>query len=154
MGRLEARALPIALAFTLCVVTPASAVASTIHVTPGSTDERTANQSCSLREAVEAANADNHGPGGDCQKGTGADKIVVPAGHFTFLIPGAGEGAAQTGDLDLTGTLTIVGAGASATTIDANHLDRVFDSLSLSKVTLHRLKITGGKAPDGLPGVD
>src|ERR1700757_1679811 len=85
--------------------------------------------SCSLREAVIAANA-NPGP----------DTIVIPAMTITLAIGGRGEDAAATGDLDLTDDVTISGAGAGSTIIDGGGLDRVFDvragTASISGVTI------------------
>jgi len=74
----------------------------------------------------------------------GADTITVPAGTYTLTIPGAGEDASAQGDLDVTEALTINGAGASSTTIDANSLDRVFEILNNATVTLDGLTMTGG----------
>ena len=52
---------------------------------------------CSLREAIIASN------------GTpGADTIHLPSGVYTLSIPGAGEDAAATGDLDIASEVTIV----------------------------------------------
>jgi hypothetical protein len=53
-------------------------------------DDGTPND-CSLRGAVIASNG-----GGDA-----ADDIILPAGIYTLSIPGPGEDAAATGDLDL-----------------------------------------------------
>lgn len=64
------------------------------------TDDGGCDDDCSLREAVIAANAD---PGLTC--------IVVPAGVYTLSIAGVGEDAAETGDLDVTDDLIILGAG-------------------------------------------
>src|SRR2546422_794439 len=62
----------------------------------------------SFREAVLAANASPK-----------ADTINLPAGTYTLALAGAGEDHAATGDLDIKGDLTISGAGAEQTTIDA-----------------------------------
>src|SRR5438270_7456864 len=56
----------------------------------------------SLRQAILDANASH-----------GADTIVVPAAvNYTLKQVGINEDAALTGDLDITGHLTIQGAGA------------------------------------------
>jgi len=96
---------------------------------------------CSLREAVLAANAR---PGGDT--------IVFPAGHFRLGIAGPGEDAAATGDLDLTKSVTITGAGARATVIDGMGLDRVFDIKGGTTVLISDVKITGGASRDSDSG--
>ena len=52
--------------------------------------------------------------------------ITLPAGTYTLTIPGALEFGSAAGSLDVNGgNLTIAGAGADATIIDANHLDPV-----------------------------
>ena len=56
----------------------------------------------------------------------GADVIVVPAGVYKITVR-PGEDANATGDFDITGSLTIQGAGAGLTIIDAQQFDRVFD---------------------------
>src|SRR5215207_841509 len=83
---------------------------------------------CTLRAAVQEANALE-----------GADTITIPAGEYKLTMEGAGEDDALSGDLDITGQVTITGAGAGATVIDANGLDRafhVFASLDLSDLTI------------------
>jgi predicted outer membrane repeat protein len=70
----------------------------------------------SLREAVTQANTQ-----------TGADTIVLPAGVYKLTRTGAKENANDTGDLDITESVLIKGAGASVTAIDGQHADRVFD---------------------------
>lgn len=87
----------------------------------------------SLREAIIAANAN-----------AGTDTIILPAGTYTSTRAGASEDAALTGDLDITGSVDIVGAGAAVTTINGNSLDRVFEILSTTVVTMDGLTITGG----------
>ena len=98
---------------------------------------------CSLREAVIAANA-----------GSGGDTIVLPAGHFRLGIAGIGEQAAATGDLDLTKSVTITGAGARATVIDAMRIDRVFEILGGATVLISDVKITGGVTEDNGAGIE
>ena len=99
-----------------------------------------ATPSCSLRAAVAAANAS-----------TGAT-ITVPAG--TYLLNG-GYGS-NTGDLDLTKPMTIVGAGkpsgAAATSIVGSG-DRVFDLASTaSTVTIRGVRISGGAVGKDIGG--
>jgi hypothetical protein len=95
---------------------------------------------CSLRGAILAANANS-----------GADIINLPANlpteTYKLSLTGADD-AAATGDLDITDSLTIIGAGAGVTTIDGNNLDRVFESRPTDDVTLtiniSGVTITGG----------
>src|SRR5205085_4295628 len=60
---------------------------------------------------------------------------------------GAGENANATGDLDLTSDIAIIGAGARTTTVDAGHIDRVFDVPGPASVTVVLVGITiqGGR---------
>jgi CSLREA domain-containing protein len=93
-----------------------------IEVTTES-DDLTDNGNCTLREAIKAANTDTAVD--ECPAGSGADTISVPAGTYTLSIPGTGEDANATGDLDITDDLTIVGTGNP--TIDANDIDRILE---------------------------
>jgi hypothetical protein len=76
----------------------------------------------SLREAIIAAN-----------NTAGADTITLPAGTYTLTITnaaGGNEDACARGDLDVTDSLTITGAGAATTIIQAgttaaNGIDKV-----------------------------
>lgn len=71
--------------------------------------------------------------------GAGDDIISVPPGTYLLSLTGAGEDAAQTGDLDLLANVTINGAGQGQTIIDGNGADRVFNVWN--NVTVH---ISGG----------
>lgn len=80
-------------------------------------------QMSSLRGAIIAANA-----------AAGADTITLPAGAYTLTLANAGslnEDGCLTGDLDVKDSLTINGAGAAATIVQAGStaaggLDKVF----------------------------
>ena len=116
---------------------PALAATFTVNSTTDAVDSNigngvcaTAGGVCSLRAAIQEANAL-----------AGSHTINVPAGAYLFTRVGSGEDSAATGDLDILKATTIVGAGARATIIDANALDRCFDvsfgfSLILSGVTV------------------
>ena len=86
----------------------------------------------SLRDAIRQANA-NPGP----------DTITVPVGTYTLSIAGRDEDANLTGDLDITGPTTIIGAGAGLTIIDAAGIDRVFDIIG-GPTELQGMTITNG----------
>ncbi|MCU0464708.1 MAG: hypothetical protein MUF38_09075 [Anaerolineae bacterium] len=78
---------------------------------------------CGLRTAIQEANAL-----------PGLDTIILPPGVITLATAGADENAALTGDLDITDSLIIQGAGASRTFINGNGAatgDRVFHVLNL-----------------------
>jgi CSLREA domain-containing protein len=94
---------------------------------------------CTLRAAIQEANAR---PGGDI--------IELPAGTYTLSIAGAVENLAATGDLDITDSLTINGAGASSTIIQAHAtqgsgIDRVFHILGAGNVSISGVAIKNGK---------
>ena len=79
----------------------------------------------------------------------GADTIVLPAGTYRITLAGAGEALNLTGDFNVSGDLSIVGANAGTTFIDANGLDRAFrvhsGTLNLSQVTVENgSSATGG----------
>ncbi len=94
-----------------------------------------------LREAVREANGL-----------PGENAIVVPAGQYQLTLAGARENSAATGDLDVTGTLTIIGSADGRTVINAANLDRVFDVRPGASLTLQNVTITGGLAPSGEHG--
>ncbi|MCI0683115.1 MAG: right-handed parallel beta-helix repeat-containing protein, partial [Gemmataceae bacterium] len=92
----------------------------------------------SLREAVIAAN-----------NTAGDDTILLDPGTYELTIAGANENAAATGDLDVLGSggkLTIQGAGADQTTIDANSIDRIFELRPGANLTVEGVTLTGGDA--------
>ena len=130
------------------------ASAATIAVSVGD-DVVAADGQCSLREAITAANTDSapFAGAGECAPGSGADTVVLPAGSFKLTLAGAGDDSNFIGDLDVLGTeLTITGAGAALTTIDANALDRAIDVRTGRNATIRDLTVTGGRAPDGANG--
>ena len=86
-----------------------------------------------LRAAVMEANAT-----------AGANVILLGVGTYTLRLPGHGEDAAATGDLDVTQNLTIVGAGVGETIIDGGEIDRVFHVFSGITLTLDGVTVTGG----------
>ena len=91
----------------------------------------------SLRSAIMAADA----------KG-GSNTISLKSGTYTLTIAGANEDASATGDLDITGNLTIKGAGSSRTIIDGNSLDRVIEVLH-GKVNISGVALENGVANEG-----
>jgi CSLREA domain-containing protein len=121
--------------------TPAAAVTVSLVVTRA--DDPVPNGcavgDCSLREAIIAANGSS-----------GADSITLDPVSYVLSLAGAGEGAAATGDLDITSPVTLTGGGAGLTTIDGSDLDRVFDVATGSSLTLVDLTVTNGTS-DG-PG--
>jgi len=96
-----------------------------------------ANGLCTLRAAIQEANAD---PGGDV--------ITLPSGTYTLTITGANEEQAATGDLDVTDTVNIVGASQQQTIIRAasGFGDRVFHLMNGATVRISGLSIENGHA--------
>ena len=96
----------------------------------------TARGSCTLRAAVQEANAL-----------AGADEIRLGSGRHELTIAGTGENKAAKGDLDVTDQLTIAGTNAYLSVIDANGIDRVIDFApggTPRPLTLRDLTLTGG----------
>jgi hypothetical protein len=98
---------------------------------PGDGVCATALQTCTLRAAVQEANAL-----------AGQDTIVLaPHEHYALSIPGAQEDHAATGDLDIRRDVALLGNHAI---IDGGNLDRVFHVLDGASVTLTEVGVTGG----------
>jgi CSLREA domain-containing protein len=95
------------------------------------------NGLCTLRAAIQQANFS-----------TGADTINLPAGVFLLTRPGLDDGAVL-GDLDITDSVTIHGAGSGVTIVDGNGAvtgDRVFQILSsATNTTISGLTMRNGK---------
>lgn len=124
---------------------------SVIEVNKFLDDEYGGGPFCTLREAVRAANSGSLF--GACD-GTGATVIYLEAGTYELTRIGSKEDNNATGDLDITGTLTISGAGAGSTIIDASGLitDRVLDIHSGAVVKISGVTIINGQTPDGDAG--
>ena len=122
-------AVPPAQADTTFVVDRADDDASATACTAAAAND------CSLRGAIMAANA-----------ASGADAVEVPAGNYTLTINGPREQASATGDLDITQSLTIEGAGAGSTTVagGAGFDDRIFHNQPQASTSISGLTITGG----------
>jgi len=126
---------------------PTFAVNTTEDSSDGSCDAYAAGATdCTLREAISAAN-----------NLAGADTITVPAGIYTLALAGTGEDLNATGDLDITDSLTINGAGAATTIIRAgatptSGIDRVLDILAVIPVDISGVTIANGKCPSPCNG--
>ncbi len=134
------------LALLLCAH-PVQAATITVNTT---TDENNSDGDCSLREAIRSANT--NAASDACVIGdlAGTDIITVPAGTYTLSLAGGCENGAATGDLDIVDDVTINGAGAGSTIIDANDIDRVFDlnlqTAGAFTATISNLTIRDGTA--------
>src|SRR6266566_3709398 len=121
------------LASLLLAVAPAAGATFTVNDTADAVDAMlgdgtcaTAGNTCTLRAAIQEANAL-----------PGPDTIMVPAGTYLLTIEGRDEDLAVTGDLDITDDVTITGAGADRTILDGNGIDRIFDiELPTSRVAI------------------
>ncbi len=105
---------------------------------------QTASGACTLRAAIQEAN----------YSGGTSDTISLPAGTYQISIPGTGENAAATGDLDISTTMIIGSAGDGTVIIDGNQLDRVFHVTASGSATFQNLTIRNGRAPANEPNFD
>jgi len=117
---------------TLVFANPAAhfvvdSTADAVDSRPGDAVCRTIAGQCTLRAAVQETNAL-----------AGPNSIDVPAGTYSLAIPPRNENRADSGDLDIIGSLTITGSGAGSTVVDAgtppagappdvHGLDRLFE---------------------------
>lgn len=113
----------------------ASARAATITVTTNS-DEVGNNGACSLREAVKAASTKLAVD--TCVVGTGDDVIVLAAGTYDL-----------TSALTVDSAVTIQGASASTTILDARERSGVIRVPAGGNLTLRNLTVTNGVADEG-----
>ena len=99
------------------------------------------NHDCSLREAVAASNV---------KPGTGV--IVLGPGVYGLTLQGAHEEQSATGDLDVTGDLVILGAGARRTVLEAQNVDRVLEVKQIGSLDLRDATVTHGSPPEPSAG--
>ena len=97
----------------------------------------TFNSTCTLRAAIMKAN----------RYAGGGVTINIPAGAYTLTIPPAGPNDDLSGDLNITQSVTIAGAGALYTFIDGNAVDRVFRIQAGPTVAMSALTIRNGRVP-------
>jgi CSLREA domain-containing protein len=139
--------------FALALSAPASAgtisVTTTFDIVDGAAP-------CSLREAVNTANADANSGGCTDANPAAADTIKLAGGDYKLQLSGS-EDANASGDLDVTESLTIAGAGADATGIDGNGaitfgrvLEVTSGTLTISGLTVHDGLETGGRGQAAL----
>jgi CSLREA domain-containing protein len=138
----------------LATAAPAQAAAFTVNsaadavdANPGNGACATSGGVCTLRAAIQEANALS-----------GSDEITVPAGTYTLSIgnnPGEeDEQSSARGDLDITSAVTINGAGADSTTVNGGDLDRIFDAVDFTgaAATISGLTITNGNVQTSTDG--
>ena len=121
----------------LLAVFPVDSIADQVDQNPGDgVCEVSPGGACTLRAAVMEANA-----WGTSEQ---PDQILLPAGNYVFTLPGNGNLA---GDLDITQSVILTGAGAASTVIDGNGFDRVFD-IQNGNVEIRGVTIQGGLVDD------
>jgi CSLREA domain-containing protein len=136
------------LAFAALLPLPAGAVPPPLVVNskadapdanPGDGICATAQATCTLRAAIMEA---NHSPG---------ITVQVPASTIPYTLtiaPSGNPGTESDGDLDITGSMSIVGGGAEATIVDGGALDGLFD---IDLTTGEEVTISGLTVRNGLP---
>ena len=135
MHRMGRRPLAAVVTVALFLATAGEAAADTFTVTKtADTNGVCLPGDCSLREAINAANALD-----------GDDRVVVPGGTFT-LAGAANDDTGASGDLDVTDAsdwVVVVGAGG-ATTVDGDDNDRAFHVLSGAGLELRGVRVVDG----------
>ncbi len=144
------RTTPLLLALAVLLLGTPSSQAATfvvdsivdeVDTDPGNGACRAASGACTLRAAVQESNAL-----------AGGDTAILPSGIYTLSIPGTGEDAAATGDLDITDTLTILGESRESTIVDGNQLDDVFTvEAATTMIDLTIQNAAGAGIADGEP---
>ncbi|MEA2422358.1 MAG: large repetitive protein, partial [Thermoleophilaceae bacterium] len=114
-----------------------------VDVIPGNGTCDTGTGACTLRAAIQEANAL-----------PGADEIDLGARTHNLTIAGASENSSATGDLDIASDITIVGDCARTSIIDATGLgDRILEVLS-GTVDLQNVRLTNGNTSNSGAGID
>lgn len=118
---------------TFTVNSPADVIASA-PLDNGVCETLPGNHVCTLRAAIMKA---NHYPGGGV-------RINLPAETYDLGILPASPDGETSGDLNITGSLTLAGAGAAQTIIDAHQIDRIFYIAPGVSVTISNVTIQNG----------
>ncbi len=143
-ARILVAGLVVSCAASMTIAAGASANTYRVNRVNDQTPGACTTSNCTLREAVIAANAH-----------AGADVILLKRGkRYRLSVPGTGEDAAATGDLDITDSLTIKRAKPQTrkqrrqrATVDAKQIDGVFEGIGEISITFNGLVVRGGKAP-------
>lgn len=115
------------------------ALHTTITVNTFIDDSAPNNGTCSLREAVQAASSDTIVDA--CPAGSASDLIQLAAGVYRLNV--SSQVSFEFGDLELNGTIQIVGVDSASTVIDANRAYRALNIID-GNVTLRNLHIRHG----------
>lgn len=124
----------------------ASAAAGTEIEVTTTADTLSADELCSLREAIQAVNS---GASVDACVFNGSTVIHLPVGEYILAIAGASEDANASGDLDLLTGMTLRGTGAAQTVINGSQLDRVLQVHPGVMVVVDGVTIRTGLAAKG-----
>ncbi|MGE3181043.1 MAG: right-handed parallel beta-helix repeat-containing protein [Phycisphaerae bacterium] len=113
--------------------------ADTVDADPGDGFCADSDGNCSLRAAIQEANA------------AGGTELIGLQDNETYVLTreGAGEDAGVTGDLDITSTITLLGRNSI---INADNLDRVFDVRADGELTISDINLRNGRVTDGNGG--
>ncbi len=122
-----------------------------VDARPGDGVCATSTGTCTLRAAVQEANAQS--PINTVAQAR-VKSIMLPKGHYKFTLEpdnasGQLPGTSSSGVLSILGSMNIIGSGARETIIDGNQLDRVFYIWVGAVVTISDVTITGGD-PGGI----
>jgi CSLREA domain-containing protein len=109
---------------------------------PGDGMCQTLYQTCTLRAAIQEANA---------YWGAGPHTILVPPGTYT-LAGLSGDDNNASGDLDIRSNVNLSGAGAGVTILRGAGSDRVVDIEKGATVKIYGITITGGVLYDAATG--
>lgn len=118
--------------------------ADTIDAVPGDGSCAETSGSCSLRAAIQESNA-----------GNGPATIILPAGVYEIGLGGCCDNQSEFGDFDITGDLSLVGAGPEVTHVSVSDTiitDRVLDVRPGAVVAISGITIGDVFMPSPLPG--
>ena len=119
----------------------AASLQTTFVVTTADDDFIADNGTCSLREALYAANTNQAYDA--CPAGGANDTIQLAAANYRLTRTGMNDETGVLGDLDILSDLTITGVSSATTIIDGMESDRVLD-IYTATVTLNNLQIRNG----------
>lgn len=109
-----------------------NSLADAVDAEAGNGQCGTAEAQCTLRAAIQEANAL-----------PGDDAIVLPPGTYPLDLTGSGENKAAKGDLDIVENLTLSGEDPATTIIDGMGADRIFDIYRASANQDTRVEMSG-----------
>jgi len=94
-----------------------------------------ANSTCTLRAAIMNAN-----------RLAGGATIILPAGSYSLGIPEVDPDGETNGNLNISTTVTLAGAGAASTVIDGGQLDNLFRVAPGAALTVTGVTLQNGRA--------